>query len=211
MNQTTSSPNKKVAILGAGGHTRSLINLLETNHVSIFGIYDDSFDPEKNETISTYRVLGRLSDLDIICDIVLSYGDNTLREKLYQEYQRRLLTKNLIHPTALHEKHVILGNSNQVFAQVIINSHAHVGNNNIINTRALLEHEVHVGDHNHISVGSILCGRVKIGNRCFIGAGAVVIDKITIADDVIIGANSVVINDIYEPGTYVGNPVRRIK
>ena len=52
---------------------------------------------------------------------------------------------------------------------------------------------------------------MKIGNRCFIGAGATVIDKISICDDVIIGANAAVINNIDSPGTYVGNPVRKIK
>jgi len=34
---------------------------------------------------------------------------------------------------------------------------------------------------------------------------------VTIADDVVIGAGSVVTKDIIEPGSYVGNPARRLK
>ena len=63
----------------------------------------------------------------------------------------------------------------------------------------------------YISIGASLMGRTIIGNNCFIGAGATIIDNIKITDNVIIGANSLVINDISYPGTYVGNPVRKIK
>ena len=62
-----------------------------------------------------------------------------------------------------------------------------------------------------MAVGAILCGRTVIGNRCMIGAGAVVIDQIKICDDVTVGANAVVVKDITVPGTYVGNPARKIK
>jgi acetyltransferase-like isoleucine patch superfamily enzyme len=46
---------------------------------------------------------------------------------------------------------------------------------------------------------------------CLIGAGAVILDKLSICNNVIIGAGSVVIRDINDAGTYVGNPIRRIK
>jgi len=36
-------------------------------------------------------------------------------------------------------------------------------------------------------------------------------DKLSICDNTIVGAGSVVIRDINDPGTYVGNPARRIK
>jgi acetyltransferase-like isoleucine patch superfamily enzyme len=34
---------------------------------------------------------------------------------------------------------------------------------------------------------------------------------VSIADDVVIGAGSVVTKDITEPGSYAGNPARRLK
>ena len=34
---------------------------------------------------------------------------------------------------------------------------------------------------------------------------------VTVCDDVVIGAGSVVTKDITEPGTYVGNPARRLR
>ena len=203
--------NNQIYILGAGGHTRSLINLLEFNNYSIQGIYDNNYKPKQIETINTYKVIGKISDLKENNKLVLSIGDNHIREKLFNDFNNQILINNLIHPKAFLEKRIVLDNSNQIFTGVTINSNVKIGQNNIINTGVIIEHEVLIGNHNHISVGSILCGRVIIGNRCFIGAGAIIIDKIKITDDVIIGANSVVIDNINKSGTYVGNPARRVK
>lgn len=203
--------NNHVYILGAGGHTRSLINLVDQNKVMISGIYDDSCKETENETIMGYSVIGRFSDLPEQGSVILSFGNNYQRLTFFQSYFDRLHMENLIHPFAIIESKSILGFSNQVFARAYINSEVKIGDNNIINTGAILEHEVSIGSHNHISVGAIVCGRVKIGNNCFIGAGAVLIDKLTICDNVTIGANSVVIHNINEKGTYVGNPAKKIK
>ncbi|WP_375313622.1 acyltransferase [Bradyrhizobium sp. A5] len=50
----------------------------------------------------------------------------------------------------------------------------------------------------------------KIGNRVSIGSNATIM-PVSIADDVVIGAGSVVTKDITEPGSYAGNPARRLK
>jgi len=203
--------NSKIFILGAGGHTRSLINLLEHYNYAIGGIYDDNFDIAKNEVINTYKVLGKLDELEQDILTVLSFGNAQKRKQLFLQLNNQVLETNLIHPKATIEKYFNSGSSNQIFANVYINSNVTIGSNNIINTGSILEHEVTIGSHNHVSVGVIICGRASIRNGCFIGAGATIIDKLTITDDVIIGANSVVVNNIEQPGTYVGNPARRVK
>ena len=50
----------------------------------------------------------------------------------------------------------------------------------------------------------------KIGNRVSIGSNATML-PVTVCDDVVIGAGAVVTKDIAEPGTYVGNPAKRLK
>lgn len=50
----------------------------------------------------------------------------------------------------------------------------------------------------------------RIGNRVSIGSNATLL-PVTVCDDVVIGAGAVVTKDIIEPGTYVGNPVKRLK
>lgn len=201
---------KKIAIIGAGGHTRSLINVLELNNFKIEGVYDDAFDSSKKELINGYLLRGCVDNVPRNAQLILSIGDNTKRKELFAFFGKQIYKKSLIHPSSILEKKVLLGSSNQILAKVYINSHAKLGDNNIINTSAIIEHEVSIGSHNHLAVGVILCGRVQIGNCCFIGAGAVLVDKISICDNVTVGANSTVIRDIIKPGIYVGSPARRI-
>jgi acetyltransferase-like isoleucine patch superfamily enzyme len=49
-----------------------------------------------------------------------------------------------------------------------------------------------------------------VGNRVSIGSGATIL-PVTICDDVVVGAGAVVTKDIAVPGSYVGNPARRLK
>lgn len=51
--------------------------------------------------------------------------------------------------------------------------------------------------------------RTEVGNRVSIGSNATIL-PVRIADDVVIGAGSVVTRAITEPGTYAGNPARRL-
>ena len=203
--------NKDICIVGAGGHTRTLINIINLAKIKIRGIYDDNRKTDCIETILGYQILGGVKDIPEGFNLVLAVGNNIHREKLYKDFEDRVLRANLQHASATIEKESIIGKSNQILANVYINTCVRIGNNNILNTGCIIEHEVNLGSHNHISVGSILCGRASIGDRCFIGAGSVVIDKIGICSDVIIGANSTVIDNIAESGTYAGSPVRKIK
>lgn len=50
----------------------------------------------------------------------------------------------------------------------------------------------------------------RVGNRVSIGTNATVL-PVTICDDVVIGAGSVVTRNIQVPGTYAGNPARKLK
>jgi len=202
---------RSVSILGAGGHTRSLMSLLRNCSFNVLGIYDESYDVENIELINEAQVLGGLYACDFKKEeVVLSFGDNNKRKKLYTKYLRSVLSESLVHSTSFVDETAELGASNFIFAKSIINSNAKIGVNNIINTGAIVEHESHIGSHNHISVGSIVCGRATIGDNCFLGAGSVVIDKVQVCSDVTVGANAVVIKSIDVPGVYAGNPARRI-
>lgn len=201
----------KVFVIGAGGHSRPLIALLDLLGHVIEGIYDDSLKFGKGEKILSSEVRGTIAESPKDLPAVIAVGDIGLREKLFSSLGNRVLKENLIHPTAHIEQNVKLGYGNQVLGNVYMNTDAVIGDNNIINTGAIIEHEANIGSHCHVSVGTVVCGRVRIGDRCFIGAGSVIIDKISICDDVIIGANSTVVDDVKEGGTYVGSPARKIK
>jgi len=203
---------KNVAIIGSGSHSSSSINLLMRYfNFTDMGIYDNSFEEGVQEGIHSVPLIGSINDIELNQDVFLSIGDNSLREQYFVKFKDQLIKKNLFHESSLQEKDVKFGQSNQVFSHTYINSKTIIGDNNIINTGSIIEHDCEVGDHNHISIGAIIGGRASIGNKCFIGLGAVILNKLSICDNVIIGAGAVVIRNINDPGTYVGNPVRKIK
>ena len=104
-----------------------------------------------------------------------------------------------------------------------------------------IQNEVTVGNRTRLQSHSFICSCVDIGADCFVGHGVMftndkfinrtlskdflhthignkvyigsnsTILPVTICDDVVIGAGSVVTKDITEPGTYVGNPARKLK
>ena len=104
-----------------------------------------------------------------------------------------------------------------------------------------IQNDVIIGERTRIQSHSFICSNTEIGSDCFIGHGVMFInDKfddrklskdflptklgnkvyvgsnstilpISICDDVVIGAGSVVTKDIIQPGTYAGNPARKLK
>ncbi|PCI99633.1 MAG: hypothetical protein COB15_03995 [Flavobacteriales bacterium] len=197
-------------IIGAGGHTRSIISSFKDQY-NFIGIYDDSYNINSNEIISQVTLKGKIEDLPGNNKLVLAIGDNKTRANLYNSNNINLKIDSLIHKSSIICPSSKIGDSNQIFPNVFINGETEIGNNNIINSCCIIEHESKIGSHCHISIGTVISGRVEIGDCVFVGANATIIDKLKIVSDVTIGAGSVVITDIMEAGTYVGNPARKIK
>jgi UDP-N-acetylbacillosamine N-acetyltransferase len=202
----------KISVIGAGGHSRSSLKLVQSYFSDYeIEVFDNNYNGRRAELIKNCCLVG--SEEDISCDslIFLSIGDNDRRAILFKKYYDRIIKNNLKHSSSIIEDEVNFGISNQIYANTYFNLYVKIGDNNIINTSAILEHEVVIGNHNHISVGAKICGRTQIGNKCFVGAGAILIDRISIGDCVTIGAGAVVINDILESGVYAGVPAKKIK
>ena len=201
---------KNIYLLGAGGHSRVIIRMLEAiGKYKINGIYENEY--RDGEMILKYPILGKPDDIPGNVNILVCVGNILEKKKLINKYESQLLIDNIIHPSAFIDETVNMDMGNQIMPAAMLNVLAIIGKWNIINSGAVIEHEVEIGNYCHISVNSTVCGRVKIGNNCFVGAGSVVNDKISICDDVIIGSGAVVAKDVTEPGTYVGIPARKIK
>ncbi|NJK98168.1 MAG: hypothetical protein HC905_27580 [Bacteroidales bacterium] len=59
----------KVSIIGAGGHTRSLLNIIKELGLIIDGIYDDSYEPDRSEIINGYLLKGKINDVKKIIQL----------------------------------------------------------------------------------------------------------------------------------------------
>ncbi|WP_167619060.1 acetyltransferase [Maribellus sediminis] len=209
---------EQIILIGGGGHCISAIDVLEsTSQYQIIGILDI---PDKvGLDIQGYPVIGSDDQLEEIAtdisNFLITVGqiqNANIRQKIFDKVLKvngklPIITSDL----AYISKYAQIDEGTIVMHGAIVNASAKIGKACIINSKALIEHETSVGDFTHISTGSILNGQVSIGNNCFIGSNTVVANNITVCDNVIVAAGSQVLKSITKPGTYIGNPLRKIR
>ncbi len=188
-----------VAIYGAGGHARVLASILHALNLPILGYFDDSFAGPEN--IQGAPVLGRFNDIvkfrEKASSAVLAIGDNTLREKAFHFLkQEGFSIPPVIHPGAIVESDVTIGEGAVICIGAVIGTEAKIGIGAIINTGGLVDHESEIGDFVHLAPGAAVAGRTSVGHGTFVGMNASIADKICIGRNSLIGAGSVVLRDV---------------
>lgn len=202
--------NKRIVIIGAGGHGKVVADIARFNYEEICFL-DDSATQE----CLGYPVVGKSSDYKGYIedsDFFVAIGNANVRKKIIDQLEAengKIAT--LIHPNAVIAKEVTIGVGSVVMAGAVINPDSQIGKGCIINTCASVDHDCMIGDYVHVSVGAHVAGTVKIGEKVWIGAGATVINNIEIIRDCMIGAGAVVVNDILCVGVYIGVPAKEIR
>jgi len=190
---------KEILILGAGGHCRSLIDVIELeNKFKIAGIIDNVL-PVGNKVLN-YEIIGSDNDLNKLREkyeyAVIGVGQiktPKIRIKLFEKLKYlKFMLPVIVSPRAYVSKYAEIGEGTVVMHDVLINSSMKIGKNCIINTKALIEHDAVVEDNCHISTCAIVNGGVVVGEGSFIGSNAVTKENIKIPKKSFIKAGSVV-------------------
>lgn len=202
---------KKLILIGAGGHAKSVADSINKSEYKLCGFIDSN----KKGMHMGLPILGTgLEDIPNYEEYsyFVSIGDVGYRKLWFDRIrERRLNIINIIDSSAIISASAKMGIGNFVGKMAVINADAEIGNNNVINTKALIEHECKVGDHNHLSTNSVINGNVIVGNSVFLGSSSVCNGQLKIGSNAIIGSGSVIIKDIPEKVTVVGVPARVIK
>ncbi len=200
---------RPVIVLGAGGHSKVVINVLNKLDRTILGVTD----PNKtiNETFFDMKILGsdeiinqyRTDEIELVNGVGNLPNDNTraLVSNRFEDLGYKFTT--IIHPTAEVSENVTLLDSVQIMAGCIIQPGVIIGKNSIINTGAIIDHDCQIGSNCHIAPGVTLSGGVQIDNNTHIGTGTVVIQNIVIGENVIVGAGSIVVKDIKDDTKFI--------
>ena len=199
----------KVILVGAGGHAKVIADIVLKSGDQLLGFLDD--DPTKTFVLG-YPVLGRIEDWEKFskeAKFLLAIGNNHVREALAETLKVDWYIA--IHPSAQIGIDVVIGEGNAVMANAVINPGARIGKHCIVNTAAVVEHDNQIEDYVHVSVGARLGGTVQIGRASWIGIGAAVKNNVTICGDCLVGAGAGVVKDLFEPGEYVGVPVKKVR
>jgi UDP-perosamine 4-acetyltransferase len=203
--------------LGAGGHARVLIDILQSQREFRVAGLLDACTEKKGTKVFGVPVLGDDSLLPELFSRgirhafvgVGSIGQCTRRREIYDRatsFGFSLIS--IIHPNASVSSFAKTGTGITIMAGAVINAGAILGDNVLVNTGAIVEHDCVIEDHAHIATGACLAGTVKVGVGSHIGAGAVVRQDISVGSNSIVGAGSVVVKNVADNAIVFGIPAK---
>lgn len=203
--------NKKLVIIGAGGHGKVVANIAKLNGYDKIVFLDDDTSKSK---CGLYSIVGTFQDINKYknYEFIVGIGDNVIRKKITSQLlKEHYNVATLIHPTAVIDDTVQIDNGSVVMANVVINAGTIVGVGCIINTSSSVDHDCIIHDFVHVCPGCHVAGSVTIGDNTWIGVGSSIINNVCIAKDCMIGAGAVVVKELPHSGKYVGIPAKKIK
>ncbi|MDF2529665.1 MAG: acyltransferase [Gammaproteobacteria bacterium] len=209
----------KLIVLGAGGHAKVLLDLLEKlAQFDVIGLAECA--PARfGQQLLNKTIFDESNILDKypagqyeLVNGIGSIGPGEARQKIYEFYKSKHYRFPVIsHPLAVVSKHAQLAEGVQIMAGVVIQAGTDVGENTVINSSASIDHDCKIGQHVHIAPGVVVSGGVEIGRGCHIGVGAVIIQGVKIGENSLIAAGSVVVKDVPAYSKVMGVPGRIVK
>ena len=198
-----------IILIGAGGHARACIDVIEQEaRFKVGGLVA----PE-SDGFWTFGKYIRLGD-DAALPHLLNTGDypNALvaigqiktpeaRIRTFEYLRTRCILPVIVSPRAYVSPHAKLGAGTIVMHGAIVNAGAVVGDNCILNTNSLVEHDAVIGDHCHISTHATVNGGATVGNGTFIGSNASVRQGQRIGAYCVIGLGKSVLRDCADGAT----------
>ena len=188
---------KKLILVGAGGHSKSVIDVVENeNKWEICGIIGK--ECEVGKKVMGYPVLANDQFLEelrkkyLYAFIAIGQIKSSNLRKLIAKKLELFCYKspNIISSFAFRSKRCFMGDGNFIGHGAVLNSAVTIKDYCIVNSKALLEHDVIVNSFCHISTGVLLNGGVEIGEGSFIGSGTIIREGIKIPPYSIISAGS---------------------
>jgi sugar O-acyltransferase (sialic acid O-acetyltransferase NeuD family) len=211
--------NKKLLLIGGGGHCKSVLDtLLQTNQYSEIAI----IDKQKNvgKTILGVSIIGCDGDLlrfyregyEYAFVTVGSIGNPILRVHLFKMlYEIGFKIPNIIDSSAVVSCNIRIETGIFIGKSAVVNAGAIIYKGAIINTGAIIEHDCIINEFVHIAPRAVLSGEVQVGKYTHIGANCVIKQQLNIGADSIIGMGSVVVKNIGDNTVAYGNPCKKVR
>lgn len=194
----------RLAVIGAGGHSKEVVDLIRACGHEISGFVDDAV--RGPHPTSGYPVVADVSELEFE-GIVLAIGDNAARARWYGRVEPHMASA-IVHPTAVVSESASVGAGTQVMQHVIVNAAATVGVDCILNVACSIAHDCEVGAHSHIAPGARLGGGSVVGEGSLVGTNATILPGVRVGRSCVIGAGAVVCGDLPDLCRAVGVPAR---
>lgn len=198
-----------VIVLGAGGHAKVIIEILE-----------------EREQFEIAGCVSRRPGGEVLGVPIL--GDDGILPALYAQGVRKVFVAigenrarrgameravaagfELINAVSRHSvvsPRARLGSGVAIMPGAVVNVMSRIGDGAIVNTGATVDHDCDIGQWVHIAPGTNLAGGVTIGEGVFLGIGSRVLPGISVGSWTTVGAGAVVVADLPGGVTAMGVP-----
>lgn len=194
----------KAIIFGAGGHAKSILQLIREAGYSVAGVVD-SKRAKGSIFLSAFPVLGTEADLKAIraSGIAIAFvgvggaTGNAIRAKIFSQLKEAgFIMPPLVSRMANFDPTSHLGEASYVFPGATVGADCVVGRDVIVNQGSIVSHDCRIGDHAHLAPGAILASTVTVGSASTIGMAATVMNNVTVGADVLVHNTVAVARDI---------------
>lgn len=215
-----SPATRPVVIIGAGGHAREVLDVVEAcredgQAVEPVGfLVDPEFQADQRE-LRGLPILGGLEWLEensASAEVIVAVGAPELRFRLAKRaraYGARFTTA--IHPAATLTRRVTIGEGSVIMAGCRLTTDLRLGRHVHLLLNSTLAHDVTLEDFVSVFAGANISGSVYLGEGALVGAGAVLVEKTRVGAWSRIGAGSTVLGPVGANVTAVGVPARVVR
>ena len=191
--------NKKIAIIGAGGHGKVVGEIAMLNDYKTIHFFDDRINEIKSFPFDIIDTFDNLKNLKYYDAFFVAIGNNKQRyDKISFLKKFKLNVVILAHPKASISKFSTLGVGSCVMSNAVINPGTSIKEGVIINTSASVDHDCEIENFVHISPNCSISGGVKIGKFSHLGSGTSVHPGIRIGNNVKTGVGSKIFKNILD-------------
>jgi sugar O-acyltransferase (sialic acid O-acetyltransferase NeuD family) len=192
--------NKRIAIIGAGGHGKVVGEIALLNHYENIFFFDDKIDEIKSFPFTISGNLDYLkNNLKEYDDFFVAIGDNYIRrDKMEWLKKEKVNFATLMHPKSTISKFSSLGIGTCVMANSVVNAGTLIKDGVIINTSSSIDHDCLIDEYAHISPNCSLSGNIRIGKFSHLGTGTSVHPGIHVGENVKTGIGSKIFRDILD-------------
>lgn len=189
----------KIIVLGISNYSQMLKDYIKDLGIEVIAFMVDGEYIKANEIDGIPVVpIEKLDNYYPNNEIQLALGIGytqlgNLRKEMYSKCKNKgYHFFNYIHPSAVIDKTVEMGEGNVLFENVVIQKHTKIGIGNLFFSNSVIMHDNRIGNHITFGACSVSNGFVQIRDCCFIGANSTIKDNVIIRENTLVGAGTYV-------------------
>lgn len=201
----------KKAIIGAGGFAREVYHSLSKEDKESCVFFVDAQYLKDSKDLCPCEVMDIVTFDPNKYEVVVAIANPKIREKMVDSLPKETKFYTHIHKSAIIlGNDVFIGDGSIICAGCILTTNIYLGNHSHLNLGTTIGHDCNIGSFFTTAPGVMISGNNLIGRRVYFGTMAMTKEKLTLGDDIVLGMNAGVTKSIYESGTYIGTPAKKM-